>query len=65
MNLRNWDGTENQVMKGYILKAFNDWNSENPEKKIENETLENLFTALKWVTDDFTADEAYHYYQSH
>lgn len=60
----NWTGNENQVMKGYILKAVSLWNSESrPSDAINKETLDNLLTALCWATDELTAEEAYHYYE--
>ena len=61
----NWDGTDNQVMKGYILKARDLWNEENPADPISEYTIENLMNALKWATDDFTAEEAFKYYMTH
>jgi len=63
--VHNWSGDENQVMKGYILKAFNMWNLSNPEDAIPKETLDNLMQALRWATDDLTAEQAYEYYMTH
>lgn len=63
--MRNWDGVDNQIMKGYILNAFNQWNAEYPDKAISRDFLDSLLTGLKWATDDLTAEEAYRYYQSH
>ena len=65
LEIENWDGTDNQVMKGYILHAFNKWNEEYPEQSISKEALENLMMGLRWATENMTAEEAYNYYLSH
>ncbi len=59
----NWTCEENQTMKGYILKAVDLWNEENPSEQISRTMLDHLFLALRWATDDMTAEEAYHYYE--
>lgn len=59
----NWNGDDNQVMKGYILKAVAMWNRENLTEQITQRTLDNLLTALRWATDELTAEEAYRYYE--
>ena len=59
----NWNGDDNQVMKGYILKAVAMWNRENLTEQITQKTLDNLLTALRWATDELTAEEAYRYYE--
>jgi len=65
MEIPNWDGTENQVMKGYILIAFREWNRYYPDESLSTETLSHILTALSWATDDYTADEAFRYYMTH
>ena len=62
-DIPNWNGNDNQVMKGYILKAVAMWNRENLTEQITQKTLDNLLTALSWATDELTAEEAYHYYE--
>ena len=62
-NIPNWNGNDNQVMKGYILKAVAMWNRENLTEQITQKTLDNLLTALRWATDELTAEEAYRYYE--
>ena len=59
----NWNGDDNQVMKGYILKAVAMWNRANLTEQITQKTLDNLLTALGWATEELTAEEAYHYYE--
>lgn len=61
--ISNFNGTENQVMKGYILKAIDMWNIDYPSVAFSKETIDNLLTALHWATDELTAEEAYHYYE--
>ena len=61
----NWDGTDNQVMKGYILKARDLWNKDNYTDPIPDDAVENLLMALKWATEDLTASEAFSYYMTH
>ena len=61
--ISNFNGTENQVMKGYILKAIDMWNIDYPSAAFSKETIDNLLTALHWATDELTAEEAYHYYE--
>ncbi len=61
-SMPNWTGDENTVMKGYILKACALWNAENADELIPQEVIDNLMTALRWATDDLTAQEAYDYY---
>lgn len=62
-NIPNWNGNDNQVMKGYILKAVAMWNRENLTDQITQKTLDKLLTALRWATDELTAEEAYRYYE--
>ena len=62
-DIPNWNGDDNQVMKGYILKAVAMWNRENLTEQITQRTLDNLLTALRWATDELTAEEAYRYYE--
>ena len=62
-DIPNWNGDDNQVMKGYILKAVAMWNRENLTEQITQRTLDNLLTALHWATDELTAEEAYRYYE--
>ena len=62
-NIPNWNGNDNQVMKGYILKAVAMWNRENLTEQITQKMLDNLLTALSWATDELTAEEAYRYYE--
>ena len=62
-NIPNWNDNDNQVMKGYILKAVAMWNRENLTEQITQKTLDNLLTALRWATDELTAEEAYRYYE--
>lgn len=62
-DIPNWNGNDNQVMKGYILKAVAMWNRENLTEQITQKMLDNLLTALRWATDELTAEEAYHYYE--
>ena len=59
----NWNGDDNQVMKGYILKAVAMWNRENLTDQITQKTLDKLLTALGWATEELTAEEAYRYYE--
>lgn len=59
----NWNGDDNQVMKGYVFKAIDLWNADNPDKAFSEETTENLMNALRWATDELTAEEAYRYYE--
>ena len=65
MEIQNWDGTQNCVMLGYIMRAVNEWNRNYPEQPIEKSTIDNLTRALKWAWDDMTANEAYRYYIKH
>ena len=62
-DIPNWNGDDNQVMKGYILKAVAMWNKENLTEQITQRTLDNLLTALRWATDELTVEEAYRYYE--
>ena len=62
-DIPHWNGDDNQVMKGYILKAVAMWNRENLTEQITQRTLDNLLTALHWATDELTAEEAYRYYE--
>ena len=62
-DIPNWNGDDNQVMKGYILKAVDIWNKEYPTTAFSKETIDNLLTALRWATDELTAEEAYRYYE--
>ena len=62
-NIPNWNGNDNQVMKGYILKAVAMWNRENLTDQITQKTRDKLLTALGWATEELTAEEAYHYYE--
>ena len=62
-DIPNWNGDDNQVMKGYILKAVAMWNKENLTEQITQRTLDDLLTALRWATDELTAEEAYRYYE--
>ena len=62
-DIPNWNGDDNQVMKGYILKAVAMWNRANLTEQITQKTLDNLLTALGWATEELTAEEAYHYYE--
>lgn len=62
-DIPNWNGDDNQVMKGYILKAVDMWNSDYPTKAFTGETVENLMNALHFATEELTAEEAYHYYK--
>ena len=62
-DIPNWNGDDNQVMKGYILKAVAMWNRENLTEQITQRTLDNLLTALSWATEELTAEEAYCYYE--
>ncbi len=62
-DIPNWNCDDNQVMKGYILKAVAMWNRANLTEQITQKTLDNLLTALSWATDELTAEEAYHYYE--
>ena len=65
MTIENWDGTQNCVMKGYILYAVREWNANYPDQRIDHDTVEHLMQALGWATDDLTADEAYRFYNTH
>ena len=62
-DIPNWNGDDNQVMKGYILKAVDLWNKEYPATAFSKETIDNLLTALRWATEELTAEEAYRYYE--
>lgn len=62
-DIPNWNGNDNQVMKGYILKAVAMWNRENLTEQITQKTLDKLLTALGWATEELTAEEAYRYYE--
>ena len=62
-DIPNWNGDDNQVMKGYILKAIDMWNIDYPSAAFSKETIDNLLTALRWATDELTAEEAYRYYE--
>ena len=62
-DIPNWNGDDNQVMKGYILKAVDLWNKEYPTTAFPKETIDNLLTALRWATEELTAEEAYRYYE--
>ena len=62
-DIPNWNGDDNQVMKGYILKAVDIWNKEYPTTAFSKETIDNPLTALRWATDELTAEEAYRYYE--
>ena len=62
-DIPNWNGDDNQVMKGYILKAVDLWNKEYPTTAFSKETIDNLLTALRWAIDELTAEEAYRYYE--
>ena len=62
-DIPNRNGDDNQVMKGYILKAIDLWNKEYPATAFSKETIDNLLTALRWATDELTTEEAYRYYE--
>ncbi len=62
-DIPNWNGDDNQAMKGYILKAIDLWNKEYPATVFTKEMTDNLLTALRWATDELTAEEAYRYYE--
>ena len=62
-DIPNWNGDDNQVMKGYILKAIDMWNIDYPTKAFSEEIIENLMNALRLATDELTAEEAYRYYE--
>ena len=62
-DIPNWNGDDNQVMKGYILKAVDLWNKEYPATAFSKETIDNPLTALRWATEELTAEEAYRYYE--
>lgn len=65
MEIENWDGLQNCVMMGYILRAAAEWNRECPDKPIDKDTVDNLLRAVRWACDDMTAAEAYRYYITH
>ncbi|MBO7310630.1 MAG: hypothetical protein J6U86_04485 [Clostridia bacterium] len=65
MEIQNWDGTQNCVMLGYIMRAVNEWNEQYPDDQIDRATIDKLTCALKWAWDDMTATEAYRYYMTH
>ena len=62
MNIKNWDGIENSVMKGYILYALKEMERDVPELKLSEEQKTAFFNGLSWATSDMTAQEAYDYY---
>lgn len=62
MDIKNWDGIENNVMKGYILYALREMERNVPELKLSEEQKDALFNGLSWATSDMTAQEAYNFY---
>lgn len=60
--IRNWDGVENNVMKGYVLYALKAIEKNEPKLQLSDEQREILFKALNWATSDLTAQDAYDYY---
>lgn len=61
VNIRNWDGTENQVMKGYVFYALKMIKENEPELQLSDEQKKALFNGLRWATSDLTAEDAYRY----
>ena len=62
-NIPNWNVNDKKVMEGYILKAVTLWNRKNLTDQITQKTLNNFLTALCWAMDEFSAEEAFHYYE--
>ena len=63
--IENWDGTDNQVMKGYVLRALKNMQMYYQKEALSESQTKALMQALKWATDDMTAQEAYDYYVTH
>ena len=58
MDIQNWGfNYENEVAIGYLLKAFNLM-----DKKIPQNTQNDIIEAMKWAFDELTAEEAYKLY---
>lgn len=65
-NIPNWGfHYENEIMKGYIQKAFDDLEYYNDEVFFTEEQKRWFFRALGWAIDDMTAAEALAYYNTH
>ena len=62
--IKNWDGLENGVMKGYILYALKMIEENNPDQKLTQEQKDALWNGLRWATSDMTVQDAYNYYCS-
>lgn len=61
--IENWGWrNENEVMKGYVLRALKEIEQNEPELKLSEEQKTALFNGLRWATSDLTAQEAYDYY---
>lgn len=62
-DIPKWNNDDKQIMKGYILKAIDLWNADNPTKAFSKETIESLISALTLATDKTSAEEAYRYFE--
>lgn len=60
----NWSFTENQVCKGYVLKAWNYMKSNSESFPSDMSDRDILFMCLRWAFDDMTAQNAYNYYEN-
>lgn len=61
----NWGfNYENEVMKGYCEKAFDDL-ARYGDVEISDEQRKAFFQALGWAIDELTASEALAYYNNH
>lgn len=57
----NWSRTENEIMKGYLIKAYELVNSSSDDEITESQ-FKILLKKLCRATDDMTASEAQDYY---
>lgn len=62
MEIKNWGGTENACMRGYIDYALDMIDETHPDLKLSDEQRKILSCALTWATDDKTAKEAFEYH---
>ena len=60
MKVENWGfNYENETMEGYLIYALNMIKANSPNLALSKDQEEALFDALKWATEDLTAEEAY------
>lgn len=64
--IENWGNSENQIMKGYVIWAFEhlmekEWTTKK-EYRFSKEDLSNLLVSLSTACDEMTAQQAHDYY---